>query len=653
MTSRSSLLIATLLVGLFTSTAFPVQAQSAPAAAGHGSGPGGSSSSTYSLIHVNATAGSDSSGNGGQMQPLKTITHALRMARPGTVILLSPGEYSEASGETFPLQLRPGVTVQGAPIPGGGDVIIRGGGIYTSPSQGLESVTILAVDRAGLGNVVVTNPYNQGHGVWIETGSPVLRDNIFVANGHSGVYIAGPGAPQIQRNRFTANGVTGLFIGSGSQAEVQGNLFENTGTGIQVAPGAAPRIADNQIVQNQDGLVIAASAQPILGNNLINGNRRNALIDFQPPPTTAVLVSTSQPALLLNRPAQLGASGPADSAIAASPPATRPVPQLATPPAAAQLTPAAPAAPVETATATAQPAQATAPAAATMPRSSVEPEAASAPEPAPESAALAPAESAQTVAPAAPATLAALRARLQANRQASSATGGPDTAGPETAGPETADPETASSEAASVEIAVTPPPETPPATRLVALRDRLRQNQANQPADSSLPLAAVATAPAQPAAATLNLSPENEAVTALPLVPTTGNLPTTPAVPAATLAQTVPTDTLGLLQVPGPNIPVGSGGGSLPQVLVNGSAGGPPAPPSRAANLGLHYKVLVAAADEATQNRVRAAVPDAFRVRFEGQTMMQAGAFPDEATAAAIAATLTQQGLAARVQYVP
>lgn len=69
--------------------------------------------------------------------------------------------------------------------------------------------------------------------------------------------------------------------------------------------------------------------------------------------------------------------------------------------------------------------------------------------------------------------------------------------------------------------------------------------------------------------------------------------------------------------------------------------------------MGLAYTVVIPAADTATQNRVRAVVADAFRVSLGGQTLMQVGAYADQATADARANELIDQGFAARVEYRP
>ncbi|MBD0268740.1 MAG: DUF1565 domain-containing protein [Cyanobacteria bacterium Co-bin8] len=764
-----SLVLTTLLTGLLVTLAGPGQAQTAPPPQNSTQLDSSTVANTpqpnrqYVLIHVSATAGSDATGDGSQMKPLQTISRALQMAEAGTVIVLAPGEYSAASGETFPLQLRPGVTVQGAPGSARNVAVILGGGAYLSSTQGQVNVAVLAVDRSGLGNVMVSNTNPQGYGVWVETGSPILRENLFVGSGQAGVYATGAGLPLIQRNYFTQNGVAGLIIGSSSQAQVQANVFENTNIGIQVAPGAAPRIEENRIVQNQDGLILQTNARPVLENNTIARNRRNGLVDFQ----TATQAESPSNLATLNQPLSVAASPVAAPSFASNaapqpevfPPVTTPLPTAILgdePPSprpaltnsqmqAEPELPAAVAAPVavaspETArsastvavappaspasaleTANSEPAAEVLPEPEEQPLSSVLPEpeppevALSAPvlpaelptqaavadlpvptptsapvivsdpplsqpalleadlRPEPAAASLAVPEPAlpepavtepatvdvptptapQQSAAAERENITALRARILAQRQpqpASSAAGGPDTL------PETE----------AVDLAVIPSSGATPATEaldtpqsggnITALRERLLRNRTAAQAgtvDNSAEAVAIDVTP-PPVEAVAQPDPQNLAALnqTLPLIPTEGSLPASPGPDVPALS--APSGSLPLLQVPSPNIPVGSGG-TMPEILASSSfvGSGPPAPPSRAGSLGLNYKVFVPAADEAAQSQVRAIVPDAFRVRMNGQLMMQAGAFTDQATADAIANTLIQQGLDARVQHMP
>jgi hypothetical protein len=200
----------------------------------------------YALIHVNAGSGSDASGDGSQLRPFQTISHALDEAPPGTIILLAPGEYSAASGEVFPLRLRPGVTVQGAVGTTLGSTIIRGNGTLVAANGTYMQVAIVGADGAGLANVTVTNPNPSGYGLVVEAGRPILRFNNFVGSGYAGAYVGGTAAPLFEQNVFSGNGSVGLLLADQSRAEVVANTFQNTGIEIQIAPGAEPRITHGQ-----------------------------------------------------------------------------------------------------------------------------------------------------------------------------------------------------------------------------------------------------------------------------------------------------------------------------------------------------------------------------------------------------------------------
>jgi parallel beta-helix repeat protein len=234
----------------------------------------------YVLIHVNAGSGNDASGDGSQLRPFQTISHALDVAEPNTVILLAPGEYSADSGENFPLRLRSGVTVQGAVGTSLGSTLIRGNGTLVAANGNYLQVAIVGVDGAGLANVTVTNPSSSGYGLVVEAGRPIIRFNGFLGSGYAGAYVGGSAEPLFEQNVFSENGSVGLLLADQSRAEVVGNVFQNTGIGIQIAPGAEPRITQNRIVSNRQGIVMAANAQPQLQDNEIAGNRQNGLIEF-------------------------------------------------------------------------------------------------------------------------------------------------------------------------------------------------------------------------------------------------------------------------------------------------------------------------------------------------------------------------------------
>lgn len=234
--------------------------------------------SNMAQLFVNANTGNDSAGNGSDRAPFKTITQALKVARENTVIYLAPGTYSEQSGETFPLQLKSGITLQGDPPNKGRGVIIRGGSLFISPTFARQNVAILAASKSGIAGVTVTNPNTRGYGIWIESSSPVVADCTFIGNSHDGISIAGNSAPLIRNNYFANNGANGMTIYGSSRPEVRENIFEKTGFGINIGHNATPIITGNRISQNTDGIVIQGKARPILRGNTIESNSRDGLI---------------------------------------------------------------------------------------------------------------------------------------------------------------------------------------------------------------------------------------------------------------------------------------------------------------------------------------------------------------------------------------
>lgn len=234
--------------------------------------------SNMTQLFVNPNTGNDTAGNGSDRAPFKTITQALKVARENTVIYLAPGTYSEQSGETFPLQLKSGITLQGDPSTKGRGVIIRGGSLFISPTFARQNVTILAANKSGIAGVTVTNPNTRGYGIWIESSSPVVADCTFIGNSHDGISIAGNSAPLIRNNYFANNGANGMTIYGSSRPEVRENVFERTGFGINIGHNATPIITGNRISQNTDGIVIQGKARPILRGNTIESNSRDGLI---------------------------------------------------------------------------------------------------------------------------------------------------------------------------------------------------------------------------------------------------------------------------------------------------------------------------------------------------------------------------------------
>ncbi|MGB3298765.1 MAG: DUF1565 domain-containing protein [Phormidesmis sp.] len=229
----------------------------------------------YQTLYVNPTSGSDRAG-GVADQPLQTVTRALELAAPNTVIVLAPGRYTQSSGEVFPLRLKTGVTIQGSPGMNNRDAVIEGGGNFESPMRQQQNAAIIAADRAGIAQVAVSNP--DGYGVWVESASPVILESAFVGNRQTGIYVT-DGSPRVQDSYFSDNQVAGLIVFGVSSANIQSNTFEKTGDAIRVMDGATPEIVGNRMTNNEAGLVLIGNSHPVLRDNEIVGNRRNDVVE--------------------------------------------------------------------------------------------------------------------------------------------------------------------------------------------------------------------------------------------------------------------------------------------------------------------------------------------------------------------------------------
>lgn len=234
--------------------------------------------SAANQLYVNPDRGNDRQGEGTARAPFKTITHALLVSRNNTTIFLAPGTYSTQTGETFPLELKRGVTISGLPDGRGRGVVVQGGGSYVSRTVAAQNVTMIGADKATLTGVTITNPNRRGYGLWIESTSPTITNNTFTGNTQDGIFVAGNGAPNIRENNFIQNSANGMTIDGTAKPEVRDNSFERTGFGINVLEEAAPLLIGNRIRFNKDGVVVQGESRPVLRNNLIEGNERNGIV---------------------------------------------------------------------------------------------------------------------------------------------------------------------------------------------------------------------------------------------------------------------------------------------------------------------------------------------------------------------------------------
>ena len=235
-------------------------------------------SHSETVIYVDPQRGNDAQNGTSKQSALKTITKALELAQSGTTIQLGWGDYSEATGETFPLIVENNVTIKGTPGGKGYNTTIRGNGYFISPTGAGQNVTIAAVKEAkGIIGVTVVNPHNRGHGLWIESANPIVSNNTFTRNGNTGLSVNGNSSPVIENNYFYNNAGNGLLVYGTSSPEVINNVFENTGFGVSLVQNAAPMLTGNTFDGNRIGVILEGNSQATLRDNKITNSAESGL----------------------------------------------------------------------------------------------------------------------------------------------------------------------------------------------------------------------------------------------------------------------------------------------------------------------------------------------------------------------------------------
>lgn len=664
-----------------------------------------------SALWVNPQIGDDTSADGSEKAPFRTLTYALETARSGAVIYLAPGIYSTDTGEVFPIALKPGITIQGNSGELGQGTVIRGGGSYSSPTMGSQNVTLIGASQVTLSGVTVTNPRVQGHGLWIEVGSPTIRDNTFINSTNAGLVTAGSSAPIVQNNLFVLNRTSGMVITGHAQPQVQDNIFQRTGSGITVSETASPQLINNRISQNRDGIVIQGNASPVLRSNTVEDSARDGIVVMaQAQPNLGTATEPGNNTFLNNQKHDINALATnqtlpafgnqlASTQLAGKVDLTgnTPLVTVATVASAANRLPITQV--PRSATSHSTPRQSSLPAGQSSALISSLPPIT--PSPSQPERVLQSTRNPST-SQSGSTTATSLAAEVSQNRQtlqrATPSTHSSQTAPSQTAPSQTASAQTvplatraiarspsAVAQPTTIEIRV-PPPErtvssrsaTPTISRSTPQAAVLRSTPGQPPSSTQLvhavrstPQAIEITVPppeatpqvaavpqfasvAVAAAASLprqTLASNNLAVPALGGTPI--NIPVPPpergSSSTAAVSPAKPADNLvSLLPVPNAEIPLGNTG-DMPRVNV-ANAQSKALLTSQAENL--QYRVLVEAEDEQTQSLVKSLVPGAFTTLINGQSVMQIGAFSSHGNAQEAVERLSRSGLQGIIQPI-
>jgi hypothetical protein len=241
--------------------------------------------SAASLWYV-APGGNDSNDCLSPGTACATITAALDKAASGDTVMLMPGTYSEASGEVFPINMKPGIHLLGS---GRETTTISGPDSYITLSldgysqdyfsdtsiqnltiqnsntaiqmatSGLHSISPimsgLSIQGNGMGVSILTNTQNGDGG----TIAPVISDTLIISNTTDGISMVAASLntdsnvmPTIQNCTIKSNGYYGVFVYA---------YAENNHSAI-----AAPHIIHSQVLNSgMTGMYILTS-----GTGLVN-----------------------------------------------------------------------------------------------------------------------------------------------------------------------------------------------------------------------------------------------------------------------------------------------------------------------------------------------------------------------------------------------
>ncbi|HUT04613.1 MAG TPA: right-handed parallel beta-helix repeat-containing protein [bacterium] len=241
--------------------------------------------SAASHYYVDGEAGNDSN-DGSEGSPWKTITHALASAlsTPATIHVAAGTYSSSTNGETFPLDMKSYVSLQGE---GSESTILDAQQaayhvIYCSyvSHLSIEQLTIAGGEAKG-----AEHTDKRGGGIYCSDSSPTISNNRITANtaiSGGGIGCWG-GWPTISGNTISGNSADsnagGIYCDHSSPMISNNTISKNTAdwAGGIYCSESSPTIACNAITANTAGGLGGAihcwESSPTIENNTISGNR--------------------------------------------------------------------------------------------------------------------------------------------------------------------------------------------------------------------------------------------------------------------------------------------------------------------------------------------------------------------------------------------
>lgn len=230
-----------------------------------------------------------------QIHPGEKIQIVIDQAKPGTVILVSPGTYYET------IKMKSHITLKSER--GALETVIDG--------QGADRPVVICADKSVLDGFTITGRGSGSredkkgiHAIECTDVSPIIRNCIVRDNDSTGINIRGEKAAplvsankiynnaaggigndekssaRIVENEVYKNGLSGIGCEKGAEPIIEKNIvYENNWAGIGIrGPGISPTIRNNQIYQNMfAGIGIELGASPFVEKNKLFKNGRSGI----------------------------------------------------------------------------------------------------------------------------------------------------------------------------------------------------------------------------------------------------------------------------------------------------------------------------------------------------------------------------------------
>jgi len=240
--------------------------------------------------YVDATIGSNTPSSGSNLtDPWQTITYALsQVTGSGHIIHVAAGYYDTSLGESFPIYVKNGVSLEGA----GADVTVIDAG-YVEGTSVIYCIGITDASTYVEGFFITGgyyyDTYTVGAGIYISAGSTLTIKNNTIYDNYLGTWGTGGGiyminsSPKILDNLIAFNGSDSWGDGNAiaiinSSPLVQGNditynLCDESYSCIYVEGSTStPRFVNNVIAVNSGAGIYFSGGVPTIINNTISNN---------------------------------------------------------------------------------------------------------------------------------------------------------------------------------------------------------------------------------------------------------------------------------------------------------------------------------------------------------------------------------------------